>query len=445
LTFQKRPNNRNEYLHYGISSIVEVAEMRKKAVLTIAIDETSKKIFDYLFMCKSRKKPEYFSRKGKLGFMNLVAFTLNFIKKTVQTELDSFFNLINSDVSITKQAFSQARQKISHEPFKDLFELTAELAYQCEDMTTFKGMRVFAIDGTSIAVENTSELVEFFGCSGARTTSATARGSVLYDVLNEAVLDAHIGKYSVGERAVASQHIIRLKELGISNNLIIFDRGYASADLISQLYETGTHFLMRVRRKFNKEIDQMPLSEGFVNIEYKAKVYLLRVIKFSLPSGETETLITDLTVDVAKTEDFPKLYFLRWPIETRYDIIKTKLQLENFTGKTVLSVFQDFYASMYLSNIASFAKYITDADIKKENEDKNLKYEYVTNTNILIGKLKDKLILAILEPSRRKRQRAVQKVLSEATRSRIPIRPGRQFERKLPRKKRFHMRNKSAL
>jgi len=425
--------------------MLEVAEMDKKAILSEALNDTNEKIYDYQFMCNSRTKPQYFSRKGKLGFMNLVAFTLNFIKKSIQIELDLFFDLINSDVSITKQAFSKARQKISHEPFKDLFKHTAELANQCDGMSTFKGMHVSAIDGTSIAVENTPELVEYFGCSGAGTTSATARGSILYDVLNEVILDAQIDKYSIGERVMASQHIMRLQKMGISNNLIIFDRGYASADLISQLSEAGIHFLMRVRKKFNKEIDEMTLLDGFVDITNEEKVYSVRVIKFPLPSGEIETLITDLSADIVETDDYKQLYFKRWPVETRYDIVKTKLQLENFTGRTVLSVLQDFYASMYLSNMVTFSKYITDAEIQKDNANKNLKHEYKTNTNILIGKLKDNLILALLEPNRHKRQRAVQKVLFEATRNRISIRPGRQFERKLPRKKRFHMRNKSAL
>ena len=312
-------------------------------------------------------------------------------------------------------------------------------------MDTFKGLHVLAVDGTSLALENTPELVEYFGCSGAGATAATARASALYDVLNEVLLDTRIDKYSCGEREMAAQHISRLQEMGVSNDLIIFDRGYASAKLIAQLFGSGVHFLMRVRHKFNKEIDEMTSNEGFVEIAHEQKVYRLRVIKFPLPSGEIETLITDLGPELFKAEDFQTLYFHRWPIETRYDTLKIKLQLENFTGKTVLSVFQDFYASMFLSNIATFAKYITDAEIQKDNADKDLEYEYKTNVNILIGKLKDNLVLALLEPNATKRDRAMRKVLAEISKNRTPIRPGRQFDRKVPRKKRFFMNKKSAL
>ena len=419
--------------------------MSRMNLLSEAIDVVGTSIRDYSFLCCSRNDPNYFTRKGKIGFVNLIAFTLNFVKKSLQIEIDSFFERINSDVSITKQAFSQARQKISYEPFKVLFDTTAQLARNEDDMDTFKGMRVSAIDGTTLALENMPELVDYFGCSGAGATAATARASALYDVLNEVLLDARIDRFSCGEREMASQHILRLQEMGVSNDLIIFDRGYASARLIAQLFEAGLHFLMRVRRKFNKEIDALASSDGFVEITYEQKIYRIRVVKFTLPSGEIETLITDLPQDTFETSDFQTLYFKRWPIETRYDTLKIKLQLENFTGKTVLSVFQDFYASMFLSNMATFAKYITDAEIQKDNADKNLDYEYITNVNILIGKLKNNLVLALLEPNPNKRDRALKKVLAEISKNRTPIRPDRQFERKIPRKKRFFMNKKSAL
>jgi hypothetical protein len=46
---------------------------------------------------------------------------------------------------------------------------------------------------------------------------------------------------------------------------------------------------------------------------------------------------------------------------------------------------------MYLANVAAFAKYITDEIIATIDDGKNLKYEYQTNTNMLIGKQKTNL------------------------------------------------------
>jgi IS4 transposase len=46
------------------------------------------------------------------------------------------------------------------------------------------------------------------------------------------------------------------------------------------------------------------------------------------------------------TEDFGEIYHLRWGVEGFYAILKTRLNLENFSGKTAESVYQDFYSTI---------------------------------------------------------------------------------------------------
>jgi len=421
--------------------------MKKFEMFNHIIEITSNLINQYEFLCRARTKAKYFSREGKIGFVNLISFMLNLVKKNLQKELDDYFKLIKSDKNrITKQAFSEARKKLSYQSFKELYDLTTKTANNGDDMIFFKGYRVSAIDGTSIAVENSSDLLEYFGSSGAGGKTATAKASALYDVNNDVLMDVQLEKYSCGERELAYRHIEALKVLGLRKDLIIFDRGYISNELISKLIENGIHFLMRVRHKFNLEIDKISAPDSFVKIAHNENCCKLRVIKFELPSGEIETLITDLPQNEFEHSEFKELYFKRWPIESKYDVVKNKLQLENFTGKTVLSVYQDFYASMYLANVAAFAKYITDENIATIDDGKNLKYEYQTNTNMLIGKLKNNLVLAMLEDNHRKRKKMINKILIEISQNKVPIRKNRQVERKATtRKQRFHCNQKSAL
>ena len=40
-------------------------------------------------------------------------------------------------------------------------------------------------------------------------------------------------------------------------------------------------------------------------------------------------------------------------IKTAYDTLKSKFQLENFSGKTEVSVLQNFYATVYLAGLAA--------------------------------------------------------------------------------------------
>lgn len=101
---------------------------------------------------------------------------------------------------------------------------------------------------------------------------------------------------------------------------------------------------------------------------------------------------------------------------------------------------------MYLTNMAAFAKMAADEKIQERNEEKDLKYEYKTNMNILIGKLKNKLILMMLESNERKRLKLLEKIMNEIARNVIPIRLGRQnIRRKKLTRDKYPMNRKSSL
>jgi hypothetical protein len=74
----------------------------------------------------------------------------------------------------------------------------------------------------------------------------------------------------------------------------------------------------------------------------------------TLVTGEYEVLVTSLTdEDIWPTTEFKEIYWLRWGIEGFYSILNTRLNLEKFTGQTAESVYQDFYATVYLTGMES--------------------------------------------------------------------------------------------
>jgi IS4 transposase len=72
-----------------------------------------------------------------------------------------------------------------------------------------------------------------------------------------------------------------------------------------------------------------------------------------LPGG-VEVLITNL-IDSDKYDAglFKSLYHLRWGIEDNYKRLKQWVEIENFSGKSALSVQQDFYAIIVASNLTA--------------------------------------------------------------------------------------------
>lgn len=151
----------------------------------------------------------------------------------------------------------------------------------------------------------TAELKEYFGISGQGGKAVTARCSVLYDIQNDIVLDAVLDKFSVGER---SQAIKLLKKRHIFEGvkeLIIFDRGYYSGDFMEELLVGGYEFVFRMPTKRLEQADSLPKGIHTVKITLKdGKRARVRIVKFDLDSGETETLLTNFYKQRMTVEDY---------------------------------------------------------------------------------------------------------------------------------------------
>jgi hypothetical protein len=292
-----------------------------------------------------------------MGYKKLVYFMLTMIRKSSQNALERYFRMNGEAIYMTQQAFSLARQKIKWEAFRELFDYGVNAHYRNyeEEIQRWNGYRVSAVDGSILSLPNDPPLREYFGASGAGNTSPTARGSILYDLLNKMVLDARIEPMTTDERTLAEMHIQQLcglESFEAGKELILFDRGYPSFELIQGLLERKIHFVMRVRAKFSTAIDALGRGDNHAEHEHNGEKIRVRVIKFRLKSGEEETLITDIMDRDKTVKTFKALYNQRWGIETKYHEIKNKLEVENFSGRLVDNIRQDFFASMLLTNLS---------------------------------------------------------------------------------------------
>ena len=412
--------------------------MRKQHLMTIftTIHDT---IPSKAFLTTFRTSDRYFTRKRKMTFVGLITFITNFLSKSLQAELDHYFKQTGNESRISQQAFSKARQKIKPEAFKHLFEITVRGMMDDSQMTRFKGYRVFAIDGTELYLEPTKELVARYG-QKKNNLNCKAKVSMLCEVHEGIIIDAQMEAYYTSERELALKHLEAFEAYHQKKDLIIFDRGYPSRKLIATLHDKEMKYLMRVQRSFYSLIDESTQEDFYLTMEYQKKSYKVRVVKLELPTGETETLLTNLGRKSFKKSEFMSLYFKRWPIETKYNTLKNKLEIENFSGRTLISVQQDFYATMYLSNLVAITKIMFDEEIKKQAKDKELKYKYQTNESRLISQLKDEMILCLLIEDPMKRSEVMERIIQAAARNKSPIRSERSFDRKDPEKRRRSIR-----
>ncbi|HZK71775.1 MAG TPA: hypothetical protein VFD03_09740 [Clostridia bacterium] len=164
----------------------------------VALTASQERFNEYTFMCSNRTKPEYFTRNGKMSFKETISFMLNMVKKTMQVELNDFFEtVLKKDYTISKQAYSEVRQKIDPKAFIELNNRINEVIYhECNEFELWKGYRLSAIDGSVLEIPDTEMLRNEFGyVENQNYKIARAKAACIYDVINKIVIKSTIDKY----------------------------------------------------------------------------------------------------------------------------------------------------------------------------------------------------------------------------------------------------------
>jgi len=394
-----------------------------------AIEILRGKINSLEYKNRSRKSKRNFKRKSPLDFKTVMTMIMRLVKRSMQIELNEVFEEMEKETLVSKQAFSQARKKIRHEAIQELYDDTVQNAVESDELRYFKDKyRVLAADGTTVPLENNKELAEYFGCSGGSETACTGRVSVLQDVYHGILYDAIMSPYNEGERMLAMRHMKKLDRLDDRENIVLFDRGYVSKELIAECCELGHYFVMRIRDGWHAKLIESTKSGEWSLIKHDKKEYPVRIIKVILENGDQQVLFTN--IDFLDVNEFYELYGLRWTVETRYDTIKNIIQLENMSGLTVNSVLQDFWACMAVSNILAFAKVGADEAIRRNHKDKNLTRRYQASNAIILGMLRSYFVRMVVFDDDQVRQDYAHKFFDAIVRFSDVVQPkGRSFPR----------------
>ena len=312
----------------------------------------------------------------------------------------------------------------------------------------WNGYHLFAIDGSKIELPNSKSNFDFFGemfgypDPERRFTMGLA--SVVYDVLEDYVVHASFHRYLASERAAALEHLKNLEDLNIyQNGIVIFDRGYYSEAMFRYCVEHNHLCVMRLKENYviarKCSGDMTTVLPG--NPKDGTQDVKIRVIEVLLDNGTKEYLATNIFDPEITQAMFRELYFYRWPVETKYKELKSRLAMEEFSGATTTSVFQEFYINMLLSNLSSLIKNEVDEEINITSKSSN-KYRYQANRSFIIGQMKlilPKILCCMYDLS------AIDRLYTDALRCRSQIMPGRSFRRKKNKAKgRTHFNNQKV-
>jgi hypothetical protein len=385
--------------------------MKSKKILSI--NRTKELIHSDEFKERYKNTPTAFTRTRKLYFPILMILLLQKGLKSLQLRLNELSLTLNQE-SVSNSAFTQARANLDYRAFIELNKkCVVDVMYSDNNIKTYKGMRVLGIDGSKIILPFTQNIINEFGDISygsentfAQGTYSYAMASTMYDVLNRIAIDSTLNKAKSYEVDLAIEHL----KFSNDNDLLIYDRGYPSYRHLSTLCKANKKFVMRCSRASFKEARLMLEGEGSsdrtvtlevhhskakeieeLNLSKNIKVRFVRVI---LSTGEYEVLVTNLLDEVEfPTDEFKDIYYLRWGVEEFYGIIKNRLTLENFSGKTAHSIYQDFYSTIYLSGLET----ILTSDINEELKQKKTLNKQQVNHAVSFNIIKNKALELLLD------------------------------------------------
>lgn len=367
--------------------------------------------------------------------------------QSYQEELDRYFQgLHHTEVPervLFKGSLSKARAKLKHEAFVELNDHLSNFYYDHFRPNTWFGFYLLAVDGTTLKLPRIADIANHFGVWNSTKGGKPcpkARASQMFDVLNKITVDGIISPKSEGERELAAYHFLKLHP----RDLILLDRGYPAHWIFSLILSLRSNFCARisykqwsVAKKFylsgkKEQIAKItPSSQSLRKCHEMGidnKPMKVRLVRVELDSGETEILVTSLK-DMKKYphELFSDLYHLRWPVEEDYKALKYRLQVENFSGKTYRSVYQDFHAKLFSKNLVAVIASTTQKQILLKSE--KLKHLHQINFTQALSKMKHTIVL-VFHRVPQKVVEIIHKLRTIFIQTTEIVRPNRKFPRR---------------
>ena len=379
--------------------------------------------FDMFISRKYVTESNRFIRNRKMTFKEYVIYILTQTGCTNFSEAHKFYTktLQKEFESITPQAIGKQRMYIIPKMFIDMSEsFIDELYGQFKGFSKFNGYIVCACDGSIFKLPNTPTTKKAFGIiSNTIFKQSLSRGRVscIIDVHSNHILTSKIVNRSCSEIKLAIEHLNNLNtRFDIKKMITIYDRAYGSAKLMIHSIYFESKFIIRLNsRIFRKKIKKMKTNDEIIEININKRILKkikdknvqayakemgrlkIRIVKVKLKNGTIETLATNLDEKEFNKNDLKELYSKRWTIETGFDKLKNLIIIEDFSGIRKEIIEQDFYASIFIYNLATTIKFDIEKSNTRETKNTDKKYKITANFSRIITLIYDYLYRLLIE------------------------------------------------
>jgi len=296
--------------------------------------------------------------------------------------LERVFQAGNKEVSkigfnsIRRSTLSDANAVRPVEILEDVFKYSLKLATQARGKRVDFGFPVLLLDSTFIELCLSLCPWSYYRRSIDKTGRFKSAGVKLHTAID---LTGHLPEFALikagRERDNRDLKVARDNFKFKADSLVVFDRGYWSADYLNELNEGRVGFVTRLGKEHLKycveksaEVDRtlglicdqhIYLSGRRTKGLYKGK---LRKISYRDPETKKKLIFItnrfDLPADVVC-----KLYKARWQVELFFKTLKQNLKIKKFLGLSKNAVFAQIYAALICYVLLTYLKLTSRSNI----------------------------------------------------------------------------------
>lgn len=370
-----------------------------------------------------RNPEKDFTRKNKLPFTEMIRLILSLGGGTLNSELLDYYKY-NPNVA-TASAFVQQRAKILPEAFNFLFRSFTDSL----DVKLYGNYRLFAVDGSDANLsQNPDDYATFIKREKDTKGCNLLHLNALYDLISKLYVDFNT---QPKREADENRAFVEMVDKSTIKEQVILtaDRGYESYNNLAHIAQKGWKFLIRVKLGGKGILSSLKIPDDAfdidINLQFtrnrdKAKsnhllkllanntvfdyllpdsddVYTLsfRAVRFQLPNGEYEAVLTNLNRDEFRPGQLMELYHMRWGIETSFRDLKHTIGLAFPHSKKSDSILQEIAARLTLYNFCEAI--VTNAVIKQKETKYIYEIDFTTAVKVCRKFLRDIVKSGVVE------------------------------------------------
>jgi len=267
---------------------------------------------------------------------------------------------------VAPSAVPQARARLGDEPMEWLFAHSArQWAHGSAARHCWRGLALYALDGTSLRVPDSDENHAHFGHATGRAPSSypMLRMVALMALRSHLLAGARFGPYYTGEQVLAAELWPEVPD----QSLTIVDRNFLSPLSLVALARIGDqrHWLIRTKKATVwRVLKRLGRNDWLVEMDVTSgarakdpslpRTWTARAIRYQRKGFPPQALLTSL-IDAEQypAADIVAMYHERWEIELAYDELKTEVldREEALRSKSPVAIAQELWGILLAYNL----------------------------------------------------------------------------------------------